>query len=317
MFFDMVEKHDFKVIYPCNCPFLERLKCLEDPPDCLYYYGSLPEKTDNKIKTGRFPFEIGRKKVVAIVGARKMTPYGESWAFKIAKELAELGVIVVSGLATGIDAAAHRGALAGGGQTIAFLGTPIDKIYPSENLGLFEQILEQDGAVFSEYGVGAKIYPKTAFLHRNRLISGVADAVIVVEADVKSGSLNTAVHALSQGVPLFAVPGDLNRQMSRGCNGLFSKGAAAYTAVEDVLNVLFPGGIRTKKREKAELFGSTPDETAVLKLLSSGITSGEEILLRISESDPGFCISRFNTAITMLEIKGVVKREFANNWLLC
>ena len=246
-----------------------------------------------------------------------MTAYGETWAYKIAKELAEMGVIIVSGLATGIDTAAHRGALAGQGRTIALLGTPIDRIYPAENQGLFEQILTQDGCVMSELAVGAKYYPKTAFLERNRLIAGLADAVVVVEADLRSGSLNTASHALEQGVPLFAVPGDLSRQMSRGCNSLFNKGATAVTAVEDILGVLFTGSIHQQRKQKIKLFGSTPDETAVLECLTAGLTAGEEILSQIKTKEADFDVTRFNVAITMLEIRGVVKRDFNNRWLLC
>jgi len=245
-----------------------------------------------------------------------MTAYGETWAFKLARELAEKGVIIVSGMATGIDAAAHRGALASGGRTLAFLGTPIDQVYPSENIGLFHKILGTGGAVMSELEPGAKYYPKTSFLERNRLISGISDAVIIVEADLRSGSLNTAAHALEQGVPLFAVPGDLSRQMSRGCNGLFNKGATAVTCAEDVLNILLPGSIKHKTEQKIALFGSTPDETEVLKVLASGLSSGDEILAEISKKQPDFDVTRFNIAITMLEVRGIVKREYGNQWIL-
>lgn len=298
--------------------YLARLEFLKRPPEMIYYYGKIPEYVGESAPSARFPKEgVGRPKTVAVVGARKMTAYGETWAYKIAKELAEMGVIIVSGLATGIDTAAHRGALAGQGRTIALLGTPIDRIYPAENQGLFEQILTQDGCVMSELAVGAKYYPKTAFLERNRLIAGLADAVVVVEADLRSGSLNTASHALEQGVPLFAVPGDLSRQMSRGCNSLFNKGATAVTAVEDILGVLFTGSIHQQRKQKIKLFGSTPDETAVLECLTAGLTAGEEILSQIKTKEADFDVTRFNVAITMLEIRGVVKRDFNNRWLLC
>lgn len=298
--------------------YLARLEFLKRPPEMIYYYGKIPEYIGESAPSVRFPKEgVGRSKTVAVVGARKMTAYGETWAYKIAKELAEMGVIIVSGLATGIDTAAHRGALAGQGRTIALLGTPIDRIYPAENQSLFEQILVQDGCVMSELAVGAKYYLKTAFLERNRLIAGLADAVVVVEADLRSGSLNTASHALEQGVPLFAVPGDLSRQMSRGCNSLFNKGATAVTAVEDILGVLFTGSIHQQRRQKIKLFGSTPDETAVLECLAAGLTAGEEILNKIKTKEADFDVARFNVAITMLEIRGVVKRDFNNRWLLC
>ena len=311
---------EIKRAFPKDNKYLARLNSLEKPPKELYYYGVLPELKGKSEPNPRFPLEgEGRPKTVAIVGARKMTAYGETLAFKFAKELAELGVIIVSGMAIGIDAAAHRGALAAGGRTIAFLGTPIDKIYPAENEGLFQEILDNNGAVLSEYAPGENIGPRLAtdsFLNRNRLISGLSDAVIIIEADLRSGSLNTASHALEQGVPLFAVPGDVTRQMSRGCNNLFNKGAAAAVAVEDVLNAILPGSVRHQKKQKIELFGSTPDETAVLRLLVKGITSGEEIVEKISKKDSTFDFSRFNIAITMLEIRGIVKREYGNQWVL-
>ena len=308
---------EIKKIFPKDNKYLECLNAIEKPPKELYYYGVLPKFSGKSEPSPRFPLEgEGRPKTVAIVGARKMTAYGETLAFKFAKELAELGIIIVSGMATGIDSAAHRGALAAGGRTIAFLGTPINKIYPSENTGLFRKILDNNGLVLSEIAVDAEYYPKTSFLERNRLISGISDAVIIVEADLRSGSLNTASHALEQGVPLFAVPGDVTRQMSRGCNNLFNKGATAITSVDDVLNAILPGSVRHQKKQKIELFGSTPDEMLVLKTLARGITSGEEIIKRITKKDKTFDFSRFNIAITMLEIRGIVKREYGNQWIL-
>lgn len=308
---------EIKEVFLSDSDYLKRLEYLEDSPNKLFYYGEIPKNEGDLESSSRFPLEgKGRPRTVAIVGARKMTAYGEAWAFKLAKELAEMGVIIVSGMAVGIDAAAHRGALAGGGRTIAFLGTPINKIYPAENAGLFREILDKNGCVFSEIAVGEKYYPKTSFLERNRLISAISDAVIIIEADLRSGSLNTASHALEQGVPLFALPGDVSRQMSRGCNQLFNKGASAVNCVEDVLNVLFSGSVRHRRKQKIDLFGSTPDETEVLKALSCGISSGEEILDKIRKKKPNFDVSRFNMAITMLEIRGIVKREYNNQWIL-
>ena len=311
---------EIRDIIPSKSAYLKRLNSLEKPPEKLYFYGKIPDFSGENEPNPRFPLEgVGRPKTVAIVGARKMTAYGEALAFKFAKELAELGIIVVSGMAIGIDSAAHRGALAANGRTIAFLGTPIDKIYPSENEGLFREIIEKNGCVLLEYGPGLKLNKRLktdSFLNRNRLISGISDAVIIVEADLRSGSLNTASHALEQGVPLFAVPGDVTRQMSRGCNGLFNKGATAMTCVEDVLNAILPGSIRHQRKQKVELFGSTPDETAILRVLAKGVSSGEEIVDKIREKDKKFDDSRFNVAITMLEIRGIVKREYSNQWIL-
>ena len=155
---------EIKSIFLSKSKYLDRLSYLKKPPEKLYYYGKIPEYNGVSELNSRFPAEgVGRPKTVAIVGARKMTAYGEAWAFRFAKELAELGVIVVSGLATGVDAAAHRGALAAKGCTIAFLGTPIDKVYPAENQRLFEEILAQGGCVLSELCAGAEYHPRTTF----------------------------------------------------------------------------------------------------------------------------------------------------------
>ncbi|MDO4967717.1 MAG: DNA-processing protein DprA [Candidatus Saccharibacteria bacterium] len=314
---------EYKEVEPKNSPYLARLEYLEKKPKKLFYWGEIPEFDGETEVSTRFPEEgVGRPKTVAIVGARKMTPYGEAIAYKAAAELASRGVIIVSGLAAGIDAAAHKGALSVKGRTIAFLGTEITNIYPPQNRELFSRILKSGGAVFSEYGPRdlLECRMKTdSFLKRNRLISGVADAVIVVEADIKSGSLNTAGHALSQGVPVFAVPGDLNRQMSRGCNRLFNKGVSAYLSADDVLAILFK---KPKKRSVIKNLTSkrlidNPDEEAVVKAINSGVRYNEEILLFIrSFIDSEFDASRFMAAVTTLEIKGVIRSLDNNQWVI-
>ena len=313
---------EYKDILVRDSPYLKRLEYLLDAPKKLFYYGSVPEFDGMTEGSPRFPEEgVGRPKTVAIVGARKMTPYGEEIAFKMAAELASRGVIIASGMAAGIDAAAHKGALSVQGKTIAFLGTEITNIYPSQNRKLFSEIIASGGAVFSEYGPGELLECRLktdSFLMRNRLISGVSDAVIIVEADIKSGSLNTAGHALSQGVPVFAVPGDINRQMSRGCNKLFNKGAVALTSSDDVLEVLFK-----KPRKKSVIKSLTskklienPDEEAVVMAINSGARDSEEILSFIRSSiDEKFDASRFMTTITTLEIKGVVRAMEGGQWM--
>ncbi len=249
-----------------------------------------------------------RPKCVAIVGARRCTRYGEEVAYQLAYELARLGVVVISGLAYGIDAAAHRGAVAAGGVTVAVLGTPIDQVEPQRNLKLAEEILAKGGCIMSEYGVGTKVIYKTSFLERNRLISGLADVVVVVEAGVRSGSLNTAAHALEQGRDLLAVPGDITKPMSMGCNRLIRQGAMPYTELDDVLSLLFPGA---KKRQQKLLMGDTPAETAILQAIDKGMRDGEEMI-----SVLGISVAEFNQAVTMLEIKGQVRGLGMNKWTL-
>ena len=203
-------------IRPQEADFTEVLSSIAVVPKMLYFYGKLPE---NRLKYGtKRTFE--RPKTLAIVGTRKPTKYGEEMAYKIAFEAARRGAVVVSGLAYGIDSIAHRAALEAGGVTVAVLGTPIDQIYPRAHVGLAEKIVEAGGVVMSELAPGAKFYPKVSFLERNRLISGLADVVVIPEAAERSGSLKTAAHALEQGREVFAVPADITRPLSMGCNRL-------------------------------------------------------------------------------------------------
>ena len=282
-------------IRPQESEFTEVLEHIALKPELLYYRGILPEK---------------RVKTVAIVGSRRNTKYGEEIAYTLAKELAKRGVVVVSGLALGIDSIAHRGALDGGGVTIGILGTEIERIYPREHVGLAEKMIENGGAVMSEYHIGDKIFPKTSFLERNRLISGLSDAVVVVEAAERSGTLNTAMHALDQGKELFAVPGDITHAMSAGCNSLLQHGAYPYTKPDDVLDFLFP--VKHKKKSKQMvIFGDTEEETKILQALMSGMEDGEEIMMKL-----GMGVTEFNQTVTLLEIKGLIKSLGANKWVL-
>ncbi len=276
-----------------NQSFLRRLGFIPDPPERIWLRGVLPELGVDQ-------------KVVSIVGSRKNTRYGEEVAYRLAYDLARSGVIVVSGLAYGIDACAHRGCLDGGGVTVAVLGTAIDRLYPAQNLGLARRILE-GGAVVSEYGVG-EVTGDWSFPERNRLVSGLADAVVIVEAAARSGTLITAAHALEQGRDVFAVPGDVTRPLSVGCNRLIRQGALPFTEVEDVLGVLFP---RKARRLKYEVFGDTDGERAVLGCLKRGIRDGDKII-----ETTGICVSEFNQVVTVLEIRGVVRGLGGNYWVL-
>lgn len=304
-------------IRPQEADFTEVLDTIALTPKKLYFYGKMPE---NRLKLGtKRTYE--RPKSLAIVGTRRPTKYGEEIAYKLAFEAAKRGAVVVSGLAYGIDSVAHRGALDAGGVTVAVLGTPIDEIYPRTHVGLAERIIEMGGCVMSEvpagtetgeeYVPGRRYYQKTCFLERNRIISGLADIVVIPEAAERSGSLNTAAHALEQGREVFAVPGDIGRPLSRGCNRLIKQGATPYLEPEDVLNLLFPSQRRRKSAQAELLFGDTEIETSLLRVLAAGVRDGEEILSRgeVSTRD-------FNQAMTMLEIKGRVKALGANQWML-
>ena len=251
-----------------------------------------------------------RPKTVAIVGSRHNTKYGEEVAYKLAYELAKHNVIIISGLAYGIDSIGHKGCLDAGGTTIAVLGTAIDNIYPKAHKPLATEILEKGGAIISEYAPGSSPITRYSFLERNRIISGLADVVVVVEAAVQSGSLNTATHAINQGKEVFAVPGNITSTYSQGCNKLIAQGARPYTEPRDVLGILFPEEcIRNQhKLRRQNLFGDTDVETKILQALASGVRKGDDIM-RITHLPP----EAFNQATTLLEIKSRIRALGANN----
>lgn len=199
----------------------QKLKEIYDPPKRLYVLG-------NK--------GLLKKKGIAIVGSRKSTLYGQKMAYNISKELSENGIIVISGLALGIDTCAHIGGL--DGKTIAVLGSGIDNIYPKANIELARKIIKKGGCIISEYPLGTK--PKRLnFPQRNRIISGLAEGIVVVEANNKSGALITVDYALEQGKEVFAVPGDVIRKQSEGTNKLIQDGATLVTSAKDILENIY------------------------------------------------------------------------------
>ncbi len=196
-----------------------KLAYIYDSPDVLYVRGNLPDP---------------EKRAVAIVGARNCTAYGIQMAEEFGRELAKAGIEVISGLARGIDSAAHRGALeAHRGKTYGVLGCGIDQCYPIANLELFME-MERKGGIISEYGMGVKPHAGN-FPLRNRIISGLCDGILIIEAKEKSGSLITAQLGLEQGKDIFAVPGRGCDVLSRGCNGLIKQGAFLVDSPDDIL----------------------------------------------------------------------------------
>lgn len=243
---------------------------------------------------------------IAIVGSRKLTPYGRSVTEKLAYELAELGIVIVSGLAIGVDSVAHRACLEAGGQTIAVLPSGLDEIYPRSHQQLADKILGQGGALITEYPGGSEPYPSN-FIARNRLVAGLADALLVTEAALKSGTLHTVNFALGQGKPVFAVPGNITSQQSEGTNNLIKTGAQPVTELNDILSAL---GLE-KLASKKEIVGSNKEEQIIIDLLKQGASDASEILAS-SKLPP----DKFNQTLTMLEINGVIKPLGNNHWAL-
>lgn len=218
-----IERERIEVRSVLDPTYPARLKMIADPPPLLYITGTLTEQDDL---------------AVAIVGARRATAAGRVMTEELSHDLAALGVTVVSGLARGVDAAAHRGALAAQGRTIAVLGCGIDQTYPPEHERLRRQI-EERGAILSEVPVGAPPHSHH-FPRRNRIISGLSLGVIVTEAAINSGSLITARLAAEQGREVFAVPGFVKEATSRGTNALLKEGAALIERAQDVIDVVMP-----------------------------------------------------------------------------
>lgn len=280
-------------IAPKDYEYSKNLEFIPQSPERLFVAGDLPK---SRIKT------------VAIVGARKPTAYGREVAEKLATDLARAGVVVVSGLAYGIDACAHRGALDGGGVTIAVLAGGLDKIYPASNRGLADRIVQNGGALISEYPEGVPAM-KHQFLERNRIVSGLADVVIVVEAAERSGTLSTANHALEQGKDVFAVPGNITSPLSAGCNRLIKMGATPLLSVQDILEVLNIGDDSSRTAQTSLISGDNDEENKILEIIASGERDGAQILEK-----SGLEVSVYNRTMTMLEIKGLIKALGANKW---
>lgn len=252
--------------------------------------------------------ELLKRKVVAIVGTRKVTPYGKQVTQRLAGELAEQGIVVVSGLAFGVDAIAHKAALDAGGTAIAVLPSPLDNIVPVSNRQLADRILKEGGALISEYPPG-QIPGKQNFIARNRLMSGLADAVLITEAGEKSGALYTANFGFEQNKLVFAVPGHITHPSSAGCNNIIKTNKAkAITSFRDILHEMqIPEHTTAPKYVK----GRNAHEQAVLNLLLQGFTAGDQLLEK-----SGLDVVQFNQVLTMLEIGDKIKPLGANHWSL-
>jgi DNA processing protein len=275
---------------PDKHKYLHLLGVIPTPPEAIFFTGTLPSD---------------RRPTVAIVGTRKPTAYGREVAHQLAYNLAKQGVVIVSGLALGIDAVAHRAALEAGGTTIAVLANSVDSIYPKSHVGLAAEITQSGGAILSEYEPPreARAYQ---FLARNRIVSGLSDAVIVVEAAARSGTLSTAAHALNQGKEVFAVPGNITSLLSAGCNTLLRQGAYPATSAEDILEVIAPDLL---SRQTVLPLGSTPLENSIIQLIHSGVRDGDQL-----QQQTGVPASEFNQAITLMEINGTLRALGANQW---
>jgi DNA processing protein len=262
---------------------------IHDPPPVLYALGEAPAE---------------ERRVIALVGSRRATPYGTATAARLARELAAAGFVVASGMARGIDAAAHQGAMAGGGRTVAVLGCGVDVMYPPEMRALKDR-LKAHGGVLSELPLGAPPDPHH-FPVRNRIISGMSLGVLVIEATAESGSLITARLALEQGREVFAVPGNVGAPTSAGTNRLIKAGATLVETAEDILEHLAPqvGPAPPRPAARSSIaVDLTDDESRVVDLLSWEPSHVDELTAR-SRLAPG----RLAEVLLGLELKGVARQ---------
>lgn len=265
-----------------------RLQAIASTPPVLYVRGGLEPEDEA---------------AVAIVGSRRATAYGEEMARELARELGRRGLTIVSGLARGVDAAAHRGALEVGGRTVAVLGSGLDRIYPPEHQGLAADVAGS-GALLSEFPLGTAPL-RLHFPRRNRIISGLSLGVVVVEAGVESGALITAHHALEQGREVFAVPGRVHARYSEGCHRLIKAGAKLVENWEDVFAELVPN---LKRRKRAPLAAPPPadlthDEQRIYDLLADGPLHIDALIVQ-----SGWGGGRAASVLVGLEMKGVVRQ---------
>jgi DNA processing protein len=278
-------------LLPQDNKFTQIIVTIASCPEKLYFIGKLPDK--------RLP-------TVAIVGTRKPTAYGREVTYQLAYDLARRDIIIISGMALGVDGIAHRAALDAGGTTLAVLANGVDIIYPATNRDLARSILVK-GAIISEYEPGTEARD-FQFLARNRIVSGLSDAVIVTEAATRSGTLSTVMHALEQGREVFVVPGNITSPLSAGCNNLIKQGAHPVTCADDVLEIIASDLLRPQTLLP---LGSTPLESKIIMLLQSGVRDGDE-LQNLSKVGP----SEFSQAITMMEISGTIRALGGNQWTL-
>ncbi|MCW9024212.1 MAG: DNA-processing protein DprA [Gammaproteobacteria bacterium] len=281
-----------------NYPAL--LKQIPDPPTVLFIRGNP---------------KILELQQIAIVGSRNPTPMGKETAYEFARHLASLGLVVTSGLALGIDAAAHQGALSAGGMTIAVVGTGPDRVYPARHRDLAHQIVE-NGALISEFPIGV---PPAAgnFPRRNRIISGMGRGVLVVEAALRSGSLITARQALEQNREVFAVPGSIHNPLAKGCNALIRQGAKLVETAEDILEEIPDFSVDRARTESvvensdSDHFALDLDYQKVLENVGYEPTTVDTVVER-----SGLTVDAVCSMLLVLELQGYISLTAGGQYCL-
>lgn len=266
------------------------LKEISSPPRKLYCLGEIPDLP-----------------MIAIVGTRKPSSYGEHVTYRLAYDLASAGICLVSGLAYGIDAIAHKATLDANGKAVAVLGTPLDTIYPATNRNLAKSILSSGGAIISEYQIGQNTQ-RFNFPARNRIIAGLSVATIITEADAKSGSLITANFAINNDRMVMAVPGNITNPHSAGPNNLIKLGAKLVTNASDVLAEL---DLKSSNLNTTKVLPASKEEAQVIGLIEKGHNTMQTI---IDHSD--FDAPQLAHILSLMEITGKIRNLGAGQWIV-
>jgi len=284
-----VQKHmnenEIKFVTWHDEDFPQNLKQIPDPPYLLYYKGCI---------------DLIKSFSISIIGSRTPTVYGIFSAAKFSKELAQINVVTVSGFAKGIDTQCHKSTHESGGKTIAVLGTSFGNIYPRSNIKFLSDLVEHGNLVISEYPMGIDSKPYH-FVQRNRIISGISQGTLVIEAGEKSGTLTTVDFALEQGKTVFAVPGNINSKNSFGTNNLIKYGAKLVTGIEDIKEE-FPNFCFTQNYQIKASFVSETERIIINVLNDKGVQNIEKIAFFTN-----FKIKDIIGILNILEIKGIVK----------
>jgi DNA processing protein len=288
-----IEKTGIRVLTWNDEEYPRRLKEIEQPPPVLYLLGELT---------------LQDEWAAAIVGTRRMTGYGRQVTEELATLLANHGVTVISGLARGVDAAAHQMTLKSGGRTVAVLGSGVDRIYPPENRKLAEEIAK-NGAVVSDYPPGTPPESNN-FPPRNRIISGLSRVVVVIEAGTTSGALITSTFAANQGRDVFALPGSIYANQSKGTNRLIQQGARPLLDPSDVLDVLNIEQIQEYRQARLDL----PADTTEQQLLD--VLGYEPMHIDDLGTSSGLGMDTLTATLTMMELKGMVRQVGGMNYVL-
>ena len=287
---DVMNKNGIHVLRYTNETYPQSLSEVDQYPPILFYQGDL---------------QCFGRRSVAMVGSRAASYSGLKAAKKLACDLSAAGVSIVSGMASGIDAASHEGCMEGGSPTIAVTGCGLDIVYPRENTGLRDDILSKGGLILTEYSPGEKP-AGWHFPFRNRIICGISHALILIEAKIRSGSMTSVQHALDQGKDIFVYPGDPDSEYFEGNHRLLREGGIYFTGAEDVLSDLHwldnQSAVRQNIDCSAKKTVSTPEQAAVIRALKPGNLSFEQLLERTC-LDPPVLMS----TLTMLQISGLIE----------